>query len=144
MTTGASHPNMSAQGPFAFFGATGGCANAALALALKAGYQCSARKSAVHKPARRTKRLIRIVARTPSKLTDMLTAKEVPEETLDNNLRIVQGDVLDLETVKKVFFFDNQPVLKVLSGIGMPPTLSTKKMDGTICESAGRMKLSIY
>ncbi|KAI4155202.1 MAG: hypothetical protein LQ340_001155 [Diploschistes diacapsis] len=111
---------MSAQGPIAFFGATGGCANAALALALKTGYQCSA------------------LARTPQRLHEMLAAKEVPKETIDRNLQMVQGDVTHVETVKKVLFYRNQPVSKILSGIGMAPSLNISKMDGTICQKSAR------
>lgn len=66
----------------------------------------------------------------------MLAAKEVPKETIDRNLQMVQGDVTHVETVKKVLFYRNQPVSKILSGIGMAPSLNISKMDGTICKFA--------
>ena len=68
----------------AFFGATGGCVNAALVLALQAGHACTA------------------LARTPSKLRDMLLAKGVAAATLDAHLRIVQGDARDERALRAV------------------------------------------
>ena len=125
---------MSTQDPIAFFGATGGCANAVLARSLKAGYRCSARKSHALEPTIQPSGTnILAVARTPQKLNDMLTANGVSKETIDKNLRVVQGDARDLETIRKVLFYDNEPVVKIVSGMGSPPTLNPKKMDGTIC-----------
>ena len=76
-----------------------------------------------------------VVARTPNKLIEMLTSKGVPKETLDSNLQIIQGDARDVEAVKKVLHYKNQPVAKIMSGIGMVPTLNFKKWDGTICKA---------
>ena len=64
----------------------------------------------------------------------MLVAKGVSQKIIENSLQVVQGDARDLETVKKVLFYQDQPVSKILSGIGMTPTLNPKNMDGTICQ----------
>lgn len=107
----------------AIFGATGGCANAALVLALKAGYHCHA------------------LARTPSKLADMLLEKGVPQSSIDTYLEITQGDVKDVESVKKAIYVKGKPATKVLSGIGMLPSeaFSFSTTPGqTICQDATR------
>ena len=67
----------------AFFGATGDCAGYCLANALNAGYDCVA------------------LARTPAKLTKSMKDKGVNVEALDQHLTIVEGNVKDVEAVKK-------------------------------------------
>jgi len=80
----------------AFFGATGGCANASLTAALKNGYTCSA------------------LARTPSKLSDSLATKGIES----SNLSIIKGDVRDIEAVKKTLVIDGRVADCIVSGIG--------------------------
>ncbi|KAG0356359.1 hypothetical protein BG005_004692, partial [Podila minutissima] len=63
------------SGFIAFFGATGGCTNAALVHTLNAG---------IH---------VRALARTPSKLTEMLLAQGISQTILDTQLTIVKGDI---------------------------------------------------
>ncbi|KIW08726.1 hypothetical protein, variant [Verruconis gallopava] len=96
---------MSAAKPtLAFFGATGGCACTALALALKDGYQVSA------------------LARTPQKLRDMLEKEHaVPRGTIDANLTIIQGNVTDISAVKKVLAPEGIPVSLVIFAVGGVP-----------------------
>lgn len=60
------------------------------------------------------------MARTPSKLEDFLTAKDVSRESMSSCLRIVQGDVKDIEVVKQVLVLDGNMVDMVVSGIGEP------------------------
>ena len=104
----------------AFFGATGGCANACLAAALTAGYQC------------------RALARTPSRLREMLVQRGVGKEVLSSYLRIVEGDVRDLDAVKQVI----EGADVIVSAVGAYPVWqwSLRKplvaTDGTICTDA--------
>ncbi|KAF9165278.1 hypothetical protein BGX20_000658 [Mortierella sp. AD010] len=91
----------------AFFGATGGCANACLAHTLNAGLHATA------------------LARTPSKLTDMLLAQGVSQATLDDQLNIVEGNIADVAAIKSVLLSkDNHPVIasQIISGIGGAPS----------------------
>lgn len=88
----------------AFFGATGGCTNAALALALKDGYKCSA------------------LARTPSKLRKLLSENHaVSPSTMNTNLTIIQGSAKDLSPVKQTLAPGGVPASIVLSGLGGAP-----------------------
>jgi len=92
----------------AFFGATGGCTNACLAHTLNAGYKASA------------------LARTPSKLTTQLLAQDVDQATIDSNLTIIQGDVTDVEAVKRTICPQSNNgtlVSTIISGIGGAPKL---------------------
>jgi nucleoside-diphosphate-sugar epimerase len=104
----------------AFFGATGGCANACLAAALTAGYKCSA--------------LVRI----PSKLRGMLLARSIGEAVVSSHLKIVEGDVRDLDSVKEVL----EGADVIVSGVGAYPVFqwSFRKplvaTDNTICTDA--------
>ena len=102
----------------AFFGATGGCTLQALTLALKAGNECTA------------------LARTPSKLTDLLIKKDVPRATIDSNLHITQGDVRDVPTVKASLTVNGHPAEIILSGIGATSLseLSSSSLD--LCKTA--------
>ncbi|MCJ1249693.1 hypothetical protein MMC30_006919 [Trapelia coarctata] len=99
----------------AFFGATGGCTNAALVLALKDGYRCTA------------------LARTPSKLTELLISKGISEDTVSTNLRITKGDVKDIRTVKDALVLDDIVVDMIVSGIGM---VFGSASDTTVCQAA--------
>lgn len=112
----------------AFFGATGDCAGYCLASALDAGYDC------------------RALARTPSKLTASMKAKGVSADSLDNHLTIIEGNVKDVEAVKRTLQLpgDSAVVDKIVSGVGGTPQLQWSLLqpvtldDPTICQSAGR------
>lgn len=105
---------------YTFFGATGGCTNYALVLALKAGKQCTA------------------LARTPGKLTSMLAANGVSQEAMDTCLRIQQGDAKDITAVKATL--SAAPPDMIISGIGMDAF--AKNADTTICQEAARTLLA--
>lgn len=112
---------MTSTGPLlSFIGATGGCTLAALTLALQAGYECNA------------------LARTPSKLEDLLLKKGVPQMTLDSQLHITRGDVRDTATVKQALTLVGRPVDTVISGIGATSLseLSSSSLD--LCATAIR------
>ncbi|KAF2465715.1 uncharacterized protein BDR25DRAFT_294742 [Lindgomyces ingoldianus] len=110
----------------AFFGATGGCACAALAAALRNGHTCTA------------------LARTPDKLRNMLTTTHlIPATTLDSQLTIHAGDVKDSSAVQKVLTLPSNPsvlVDTILFGVGSTPALQWSIMqpvtltDPTLCE----------
>ncbi|KAG0017594.1 hypothetical protein BGZ81_010660, partial [Podila clonocystis] len=68
----------------AFFGATGGCTNATLVHTLNAG---------IH---------VRALARTPSKLNDMLLAQGISQTIIDTQLTIVKGDIASIPAIKSV------------------------------------------
>ncbi|RHZ62015.1 uncharacterized protein CDV56_107835 [Aspergillus thermomutatus] len=110
----------------AYFGATGGCANACLALSLKQGLKAVA------------------LARTPQKLHDMLLSQGISEKTISANLIIIQGDVTDVAPVKKTLMSGDERKLvgKIVSGIGASPSFQLSlrtpiKMDNPhICEKA--------
>ncbi|KAL5359159.1 hypothetical protein BJX96DRAFT_147884 [Aspergillus floccosus] len=107
----------------AFFGATGGSTFSCLVPALEAGYRCAA------------------LARTPSKLRDLLIQRGVAESTITENLTIVTGTATDLEPVKETLQI-GQPgsgiADLIVSGIGgkilfnnpLAPTLDNP----TICQ----------
>ncbi|KAG0238023.1 hypothetical protein BGW42_007577 [Actinomortierella wolfii] len=95
----------------AFFGATGGCTNACLVYTLKAGLHATA------------------LARTPSKLRDMLVSQGISQDTIDNQLTIVQGDIADVSAIKRVLYTTTKnnttPSLtsSIISGVGGTPQL---------------------
>jgi nucleoside-diphosphate-sugar epimerase len=104
----------------AFFGATGGCAGSCLAAALKGGYICTA------------------LARTPSKLENALLSRGVNKTIMASNLKIVGGDVRDIEAVTRIIAGADV----IVSGVGAYPQfqLSVCKplvlTDSTICADA--------
>ena len=111
----------------AFFGATGGCANACLAHTLKAGYSVAA------------------LARTPAKLKTQLLAQGLSEETLSQQLVVIQGDALDVAATKRTLTAGDGLVNTIVSGLGGGPrlTFSARRPlqifsldQPTICESA--------
>lgn len=120
----------------AFFGATGGCANACLAHTLKAGYKATA------------------LARTPSKLITQLHAQGIDDETLDKNLTIVQGDATDVAAAKRVIAPEQNNnnngafVSTIVSGLGGSPKVQNSlsqpiTLDNPhICEMATRTLVS--
>ncbi|KAF8535898.1 hypothetical protein BDD12DRAFT_750430 [Trichophaea hybrida] len=103
----------------AFFGATGGCALAALTHSLLAGHTC------------------RALARTPSKLTDLLTAASIPASTLSTNLTIISGSIDDRAAVLSTL----SGAQTIIFGIGGAPAFTPNPLSGfvtlndlTICE----------
>lgn len=107
-----------------FFGATGDCAGYCLAYTLKAGYTCTA------------------LARTPGKLTASMTTKGVSSETLASHLTIIEGNVRDVEAVKRTLQSNGRVTDYIVSGIGGTPKLQASLMepvtlnDPTICQDA--------
>jgi len=99
----------------AFFGATGGCVNGALVLALKNGYHCSA------------------FVRTPANLVTMLLATGVSQELVDSHLHITKGDIKDVATIAPALMLNGKIVDMIISGIGSVPSLR-KKIDWTVCQ----------
>ncbi|KAF3395779.1 hypothetical protein F1880_006775 [Penicillium rolfsii] len=93
-------------GTIAFFGATGGCANACLAHTLLNGHNAIA------------------LARDPTKLTaQLLSQPGMTQSILDTRLRIIQGDARDTETVMETLIVSSSEhtttlVSHVISGIG--------------------------
>ncbi|KAI9833909.1 MAG: hypothetical protein M1819_003418 [Sarea resinae] len=123
----------------AFFGATGLCANAALAQTIKAGFHATACSD-----------ILGTVVRTPSKLIKLLLDRGLEQSVLDGNLTIIQGDVKDEATVKKALTINGRLVDIVISGVGAIPSISWSWNpmniiglgDATICETATRTILS--
>ncbi|KAK2758384.1 hypothetical protein FQN54_004234 [Arachnomyces sp. PD_36] len=97
----------------AFFGATGGCANACLTNTLLAGFNATA------------------LARTPSKLTDQLLAQGVNQATIDRQLTIIKGDATDTTAVKDTILPKKDGILvsTIVSGIG-----GTGRLQKSFCE----------
>ncbi|KAI8598406.1 hypothetical protein EDD21DRAFT_382580 [Dissophora ornata] len=93
----------------AFFGATGGCTNACLVHTLNAGLNATA------------------LARTPSKLTDMLLAQGISQATIDSQLTVIKGDIADLAAIKSVLLSNKDSgaaiALQIISGIGGTPKM---------------------
>ncbi|KAF9211125.1 hypothetical protein BGZ59_008493 [Podila verticillata] len=89
-----------------FFGATGGCTNAALVHTLNAGIQ------------------VRALARTPSKLTDMLLAQGISKSTIDSQLTIIKGDIASVPAIKSVLLSGDYALAsQIMSGVGGTPQL---------------------
>lgn len=110
----------------AFFGATGGCAGFCLVNSLNAGYDCIA------------------LARTPAKLIKSMQEKGISTGTLDRHLTIIEGNVKDVDAVKRTLQLPNGSIVdKIVSGIGGTPKLQWSIMkpvvltDMTICQDAG-------
>lgn len=91
----------------AFFGATGGCTNACLVHTLNAGFHATA------------------LARTPSRLTDMLLAQGLDQSTIDSRLTIVKGDISDIVAIKSVLTNNTSDTIasQIISGIGGTPQM---------------------
>ena len=127
---------------FGFVGATGGCTNAALVLALNNDYECTARKLArsINAAALVQSLTVNLVARTPQKLVDMLLAKGVPQATIDSKLHIAEGNIRDTAAVRAMLVHDGRPVSMIISGIGPHPT---QNFDKTLCQDAARIILDV-
>ena len=104
----------------AFFGATGGCANACLTYTLLNGFNA------------------RALARNPSKLTTLLLSQPgITQEILSRQLEIIEGDATDVESITKTLITNSDPngtpngacslVTSIISGIGGTPTISFTK-----------------
>ncbi|KAK2855581.1 hypothetical protein FQN49_005045 [Arthroderma sp. PD_2] len=120
--------------PVAFIGSTGGCANSCLAHTLKGGYNVVA------------------LARTPSKLTDQLKVQGIEQNVIDGQLTIVQGDVNDIEAVKRTVApasNNGNLVPTIISGIGSSPKLQASIWqpvtlnDPNTCEKATNNIISV-
>ena len=99
--------------PFiAFFGATGGCANACLVHTLNAGLHATA------------------LARDPVKLTQMLFAQGISQTVLDDQLLIVKGDIADMTAIKDVLTNNTirtkhiELAHQIISGVGGAPVMN--------------------
>ncbi|KAJ5628606.1 hypothetical protein N7490_010834 [Penicillium lividum] len=98
----------------AFFGPTGGCANACLAHTLINGYKAIA------------------LARTPAKLTaQLLEQPGLTTDILNKQLRIVQGDGLDVEAVMKTLIVSESGSMEHDKPVGTSqPTLVNMIVSG--------------
>lgn len=61
-----------------------------------------------------------IVARTPSKLIDMLLSKGITQSIITSQLIITEGDVRDVENVRKTLSPAGKTADVIISGIGKP------------------------
>jgi len=102
----------------AFYGATGGCTLACVVECLKAGFDCTARPSPFLTNTKPIANPITL-ARTPSKLTQMLLSRGVSQSTMSTHLTISTGDVLKVEDVKGSLSLDGRPADIIISGIGI-------------------------
>ncbi|KAJ5689053.1 hypothetical protein N7462_003445 [Penicillium macrosclerotiorum] len=99
----------------AFFGPTGGCANACLAYTLRNGYDVIA------------------LARTPSKLTaQLLEQPGLTPALLEKHLHIVQGDATDVDAVTQTLLVHDDGatctlVSSIISGMGGTGTMAFTK-----------------
>jgi len=107
-------------------GATGGCALAALIKSLENGHDCIA------------------LVRTESKLTNLLTSRNVPQDIISRHLTIITGDVKDSSSLAKAIFHESLPngiVDLIISGVGSVPVFTPNPLrptlqDPTICQDA--------
>jgi hypothetical protein len=94
------------------------------------------------------------VARTPSNLTNLLTARQIPQSTLNSNLHITQGSSKDPPAVLAALTTTDptdpaappRPVDLIISGIGGKPVfwpnpLRPKLDDLHVCEESARVLL---
>ncbi|KAE8443500.1 hypothetical protein EG329_001812 [Mollisiaceae sp. DMI_Dod_QoI] len=103
----------------ALFGATGGTGLAALKLLLKSNLT------------------VQILARTPSKLSSL--SSQYP------NLRIIQGDIRDIASIKSTLTIDNRIADVIISSIGMVierQGLKFTSQDPHICEEGTKAILT--
>ncbi|KAM0749337.1 hypothetical protein T439DRAFT_327058 [Meredithblackwellia eburnea MCA 4105] len=116
--------------PIAFFGATGGCTLAALVKALNSGARA------------------RALARTPSKLIDLLTTQGVSPDAITKRLSIVSGNAKDEKAVRKTLECVETGDLcqNIVFGIGGKPVFSPNPLkptldDPEVCQSTMRTLL---
>ncbi|EXJ89122.1 hypothetical protein A1O3_02186 [Capronia epimyces CBS 606.96] len=119
----------------AFFGATGGVTNAALAHTLKAGYKVIA------------------LVRNREKLCNLLASQGFDEVTIAKHLTIVEGNALDVAAVKRTLTAGADGALPthIVTGLGSAGRLTFNwchpgnivKLDNpTICETAAQTLLT--
>lgn len=58
------------------------------------------------------------VARTPSKLTELLLSKGVSQSAISSHLSVTEGDVRDVSVVKSALSPNGQIASIIISGIG--------------------------
>lgn len=58
------------------------------------------------------------VARTPSKLTELLLSKGVSQSAISSHLTVTEGDVRDVSAVKSTLSPKGQTASIIISGIG--------------------------
>ncbi|KAF9083551.1 hypothetical protein BGX29_003070 [Mortierella sp. GBA35] len=112
----------------AFFGATGGCTNICLVHTLIAGYHATA------------------LARTPSKLTDMLLAQGISQAIIDAQLTIFKGDIADVHAVKNVLTNNHDTTtvtVQIVSQI-MPVTIDNPEICATGTKNIVQALKEIY
>jgi len=76
------------------------------------------------------------VARSPPKLSTMLSDKGLSNSTVSSLLTIVQGDIHDTAAVSQVLAHNNTTASIIVCGIGAYPTFSTLFLPFTICTDA--------
>jgi hypothetical protein len=89
-----------------FLGATGGCTLACLIHTLQAGHPAIA------------------LARTPAKLTTLLTSAGIPTSTLDALLTIHRGNAISVPDVKAALLLSPTPPSTIISGLGAAPVFT--------------------
>ncbi|KAM0745968.1 hypothetical protein T439DRAFT_330166 [Meredithblackwellia eburnea MCA 4105] len=117
-------PATSTSSHISFFGATGGCVLNSLVKSMMSG-----------QPAR-------ALARTPSKLVDLLTQEGISKDARDKLLVIIEGNAKDPEAVKKTLWDEEKGTYceKIIFGIGGKPTFTPNPLkpsldDPTVCQS---------
>lgn len=88
------------------------------------------------------------MARTPKKLTDLLTARGIPPTTLSTQLTLIEGSATDLNAITQTLLPENlPPASMVISGVGGTPDfsqpLSPKFVGKTICQDTIRNILEV-
>lgn len=86
------------------------------------------------------------MARSPSKLRDLLKHRGVEESTITDRLAIIPGDATNVDTVKKALIVRNRPANLIISGVGGKPSfanpLNPTLDNPTICQDATRAILT--
>ncbi len=66
----------------------------------------------------------------------MLEKAGISSSTIESQLRIVEGDIRDVDAVKKTLLFPSGMADVIMSGIGMRLSMNFKNMDGTVCQAS--------
>lgn len=86
------------------------------------------------------------MARSPTKLQELLHQRQVPESIIADNLVIIRGNVTDIDAVKKVLQYKDHAVNFIVCGIGGRPSfakpLKPTLDNPTICQDAIRTILA--
>lgn len=86
------------------------------------------------------------MARTPSKLHNLLQQLNVPESAIAKYLTVTEGDIYDHEAVQKTLYLDGRPVDLIVSGLGGKPRfeygIKATLDNPTICQDGVRTILS--